>query len=54
MIQQKVRKKKKICFSAHFRYSQSKVMGLNKMWLLKCLAMLICERRAGLYAVQYN
>ena len=30
---QKVRKKR--CFNAHFQYSQSKIMGLNKMWSLK-------------------
>ena len=47
MIQQKVRKKKKTCLNAHFQYSQS------KMWSLKSLAMLKCERRASTYAVQY-
>ena len=44
MIQQKVIKKK--------RSSQSKITGLNKMWSLKSLAMLKCESRTSLYAVQ--
>ena len=28
-------KEKNTCFNAHFRYSQSKITGLNKMWSLK-------------------
>ena len=54
MIQQKVRKKKKTCFNAHFQYSQSKIMELNKMWSLKSLVMLKCESRTSLHAVQDN
>ena len=41
-------KEKKACFNAHFQYSQSKIMGLNKMWSLKSLAMLKCEIRTSL------
>ena len=47
-------KEKKTCFNAHFQYSQSKITGLNKMWSLKSLAMLECESRTGLHAVQYK
>ena len=46
-------KEKKTCFYAHFQYTVSqKVMGLNKMWSLKSLAMLKCESRTSLYVVQ--
>ena len=54
MIQQKVRKKKKTCFNAHFPNSQSKITGLNQMWALKSLAMLKCESTTTLHAVQYK
>ena len=43
MIQQKVRKKKKSCFNAHFQFSQSKITDdkgayfWNKIWSLKSL-----------------
>ena len=47
-------KEKKTCFNAHFQYSQSKITGLNKMWSLKRLAMLKCERRTSLHVVQYK
>ena len=47
-------KEKKIRFNAHFHYSQPKIMGLNKVWSLKSLAMLKCENRTSLYAVQYK
>ena len=47
-------KEKKACFNAHFQYSQSKIMGLNKMWSLKSLAMLKRESRTNLHAVQYK
>ena len=47
-------KEKKTCFNAHFQYSQSKITGLNKMWSLKSLAMLKCESRTSLHAVQYK
>ena len=36
-------KEKKTGFNAHFQYSQSKIMGLNKMWSLQNLAILKCE-----------
>ena len=52
MIQQKVTKKK-TCFNAHFQYRQLKSMGLKKMWSLKWLAMLKCER-TSLHAIQYK
>ena len=45
---------KKTCFNANFRYSQSKMTGLNKMSSLKSLAMLKCESRTCLHAVQYK
>ena len=54
MIQEKVRKKKKACFNAHSQFSQSKLMGVNKMWSLKILAMLKSESRTSLYEVQHN
>ena len=56
MIQQKVRKKKKkkTCFNAHFQYSQLKIMGPNKMWSLKSLAVLKCESRTSQHVVQYK
>ena len=47
-------KEKKTCFNPHFQYSQSKIMGLNKMWSLKSLTMLKCEGRTSLHAVQYK
>ena len=53
-------KKKKICFNAHFPYSQSKIMdkngvySSNKMWSLKSLTKLKCECRTSLHAVQYK
>ena len=47
-------KEKKTCFNAHFQYSQSKITGLNKMWLLKSLAVLKCESRTSLHAVHYK
>ena len=47
-------KEKKTCFNAHFQYSQSKIMGLKKMWPLKNLAMLKCESRNRPHAVQYK
>ena len=34
---------KKICFNAHFQYSQSKITALSKMWSLRSLPMLKCE-----------
>ena len=34
--------KKSTCFNAHFQHIQSKIVGLNKMWSLKSLAMLKC------------
>ena len=44
---------KKTCFYAHFQYTVcQKVTGLNKMQSLKSLAMLKCESRTSLYAVQ--
>ena len=43
---------KKTCFNAHFQYSQLKITGLDKMWSLKSLAMLKCESRNSLQAVQ--
>ena len=47
-------REKKTCFDAHFQYSQSKITGLSKMWSLKSLVMLKCERRTSLDAVQYK
>ena len=46
-------KEKKTSFNAYFQYSQSKITGINKMWSLKRLAMLKCERTC-LHAVQYK
>ena len=45
--------KKKTCFNAQFQYSQSEITGLNKM-SLKSLAMLKCESRTSLHAVQHK
>ena len=45
-------KENKICFNAHFQYSQSKITGL--MWSLKSLAMLKCEIRTSPNVVQYK
>ena len=53
MIQQKVRKKKRPVLMVIFS-SQSKIMGLNKMWSLKNLAMLKCESGTTLNVVQYK
>ena len=47
-------KEKKTFFNAHFQYNQSKITGLNKIWSLKSLAMLKCESRTSLHAVQYK
>ena len=44
--------KKNTCFNSNFQYSQSKITGLHEMWSLKSLAMLKCERRTSLYAIQ--
>ena len=52
MVQQKIRTRKKTCFIDHFQYIQSKITGLNKMWSLKSLAMLKCESRTSLHALQ--
>ena len=45
-------KEKKTCFNAYFQYSRSNITGLNQMWSLKRLAMLKCESRTSLHAVQ--
>ena len=47
-------KEKKTFFNAHFLYNQSKTTGLNEIWSLKSLAMLKCESRTSLHAVQYK
>ena len=47
-------KEKKTCLNANSHYSQSKILGLNKMWSLKSLAMLKRESRTILYAGQYK
>ena len=47
-------KERNTCFHDHFNYSQSKIMGLNKIWSLRNLANLKCESRTGLHAVQYK
>ena len=47
-------KENNTCFKAHLQHSQSKITGLNKMWLLKNLAMLKCESKTSLHAVQYK
>ena len=47
-------KGKKTCFNAYFQYSQSKIMGLNKMWSLKNLVMLKFESRISLLGIQYK
>ena len=44
---------KKNCFNAHFQNSQSKITGLNKM-SLKRFAMIKCQGRTSLHAVQYK
>ena len=46
-------KEENTCFNAHFQYSQSKITGVNKM-LWKSLAMLKCESRSSIHAVQYK
>ena len=45
-------KEKKTCFNGYFQYSQPKITGLNQIWSLKRLAMLKCESRTSLHAVQ--
>ena len=47
-------KEEKTCVNAHFKYSQSNITGLNKMLPLTSLAMLKCESRTSLHAVQYK
>ena len=47
-------KEKKTFFNAHFQYNQSKITSLNKIWSLKSLAMLKCESRTSLHAVQIS
>ena len=47
-------RKKKRCFNANFRYSQSKNTEVIKMKSLKSLAMLKCESRTSLNAVEYK
>ena len=47
-------KEKKTCFNVHFQRSQSKIIGLNKMWSLRSLVMLTCNSRTSLLAVQYK
>ena len=42
-------KEKKTCFNGHFQYSQSKITGLNNMWLLKSLSV-----RIELVCMQHN
>ena len=50
MIQQS-QKEKNSCFNAHFQYSPSKIMRLNKMSLTR-VAMLKFGSRTSLHAVQ--
>ena len=50
----KERQKKNTSFNVHFQYSQSKITRLNKMWSLKSLALLKCERKTTLHAIQYK
>ena len=47
---------KKTCFNAHFQYSRSKIstVGKKKVQSVKSLAMLKCESRNSLQAVQYK
>ena len=53
-------KEKKSYFNAHFQYSQSKIASnkgaysWNKMWSIKSLAILKCENKTSLDAVQYK
>ena len=47
-------KEKKVCFNTHFQCSQSKIMGLNKIWSLKSLTLLKCESRTSLHIAQYK
>ena len=51
MIQNEVRKKKKTCFNDHFERC---TFLEYKMWSLKSLAMLKCDCRNSLHAVQYK
>ena len=44
--------KKKVCINPHFQYSQLKITRLNNIRSLKSLAMLKCESRTSLHAVQ--
>ena len=50
----KRKKEKKTCFNAYFQYSQSKITGLNKIWLLKSLAMLKSGSRPSPHTAQYK
>ena len=60
MIQQKVRKKNRAVLMRHLQYSQSKITDnkgvyfCNKIWSLKSLAILECESKTSLHAVQYK
>ena len=47
-------KERKTCFNAHFQYYRLKITGLNRMRSLKSLAMLKCESRTSLHALQYK
>ena len=47
-------KERKTCFNAHFQYYRLKIAGQNRMRSLKSLAMLKCESRTSLHALQYK
>ena len=54
MIQHKVRKKKRPVLMLIFKYGQSKITGLSKMWPLKSLATMKCKSRTSLHAAPYK
>ena len=52
-------KEKKSCFNAHFQCTQSKITDNKRVFSrnklsLKSLAMLKCDSRTSLHAVQYK
>ena len=54
MIQQKVRRKKRVALMFIFSTVSQNITGINKMWSLKSLVKLKCQSRNSVHAVQYN
>ena len=50
-VMTKSQKENNTSFNAHFKYSQSKIMKLNKIRLLKSIVMLKRESRSSLHTV---